>query len=321
MDPRLTALLAFVAVLFLAAALLERRARPSAVARRLADHAVAAPSADVKRLEKIDVLKESAYAVNGPLARLRQAGPARRAAHDLMLADVKMKPWPYLGLRVLLGGVGFLAVSFVTGSPLFALAGAAAGLLIPRFVLKQKANKRRDEFEAQLAEALDLMVGALRAGHGFLQAIEATARELSGPMRQELLRFIDQVNVGGGVVDALQGMTERVDSADLKLLAAAVAVQRQSGGNLAEVLENLAKTVRERRRIRGEVKSLTAGPRLSGYILGAMPFGIGVYFALMSADYRRDMLGTDIGKMMLVGAAVWTVLGFLLSQKVAKVEY
>jgi tight adherence protein B len=323
MDPLIAVpVVVFVAVLAVSYVLLTARARPNPVRRRLAEHAVRIDGADAKPLERIEVLKASAYDDDRSLAaRLRRLSAAQTAERELRQADLTLGPIRYLTIRLGLA-LGLASVLFlVSGNPLVALGGLVAGGVVPRLAVRRIASKRRAAFEAQLAEAIDLLVGALRSGHGFLQAIESAAREMTDPMRKELLRVIEQTNVGGDAAEALQELTTRIDSADLKLLAAAIAVQRQSGGNLAEVLESLADTVRERRRIRGEVKSLTAGPRLSSYIVGLMPLGLVLYFVMVSADYRTRMLGTTLGHVMLAGAAVWTTIGFLLSQKLAKVEY
>jgi len=122
-------------------------------------------------------------------------------------------------------------------------------------------------------------------------------------------------------VDALMAMSERMPSYDLSLMVAAISVQRQTGGNLAEVLENLAETVRERRRVRGEVFALTTGPRVSGYVLAAIPFLLFGYFCLISSDYRAVMVDTTSGNLLLTAGAVWSLIGFYFSNKVSKVEY
>jgi tight adherence protein B len=288
--------------------LLHRRLDPSAGIR--ARHKPVEPA-------QVSVLKES-----GPRSSLLERMPAARSARaELAQANLKIKAPVYLLGRLLAAGCGFALLWLLTGNPLTAVTAGAVGWAAPRFVVRRKAKKRKEAFEGQLAEALDLMGGALQAGHGFLQAIDATANEMPDPMREELHRVIDRVNVGGSATDALQELTTRIDSYDVLLMASAIAVQRQAGGNLAEVLGKLSHTVRERRRIRGEVKALTGGPRLSSYIVGAIPFLLGVYFAFVSADFRETMLRTTAGNAILAFAAIWTLIGFFLSQRIASVEY
>ena len=324
MDSRLLLpLLAFSLVLATGLLLQPRLAsRRTHVRRRLNDHAVPVIVETGRQIERINVLKESAYGSGASLEKLlRRFPPARTAEHELRFADVDLGVFRYLLLRLVVAATAGLALHVAFGSPLIAAVGVVGGLMAPRLIVRRTAAKRRTAFEAQLAEAIDLMVGALKAGHGFLQAIESSATELKDPIKRELQRTVEQVNVGGSVVDALQDLTQRIDSHDLGLLAAAIAVQRQAGGNLAEVLENLAATVRERRRIRGEVKALTASATMSGAIVGVLPFGLAAYQVAVSADFRERMLGTQLGNLMLGFAFVWTVLGFLISQKMTKVEY
>jgi len=325
MDTRLLlTVVAFVAVLGVALGVPRLMpARPRGGSQRLASTPAALdPRRAAKAQERVTVMRESAY-VDRPRwqQRLRQLRVARTAEADLMQANMTLNVLAYLGIRamlaVVLGAVAFVVMQ----QPLAVVVGVFVGWLIPRFFVKRKANKRVAGLEAELAEALDLMTGALKAGHGFMQAMESTARELTGPLREELLRVIERVNVGGSLVVALNELSERVPSHDMGLFTAAIAVQRQSGGNLAEVLENLSHTVRERRRVKGEVKALTSGPRLSGYVLGFMPFAMLGYFSAISADYRASMFGTTTGKAMIAFAVIWSLTGFFLAQRVAKVDY
>ncbi|MFM8594056.1 MAG: type II secretion system F family protein [Chloroflexota bacterium] len=317
-------ILAFVAVLALVLGVPRLvPARSRGAADRLSGGVtpkIATPSSQAQ--ERVSVMRESAYAdLPAWQQRIRKLRVSRQAELDLRQANATWSVVTYLlarvALAIVLGGIAFVVMQ----QPAAAIIGVIVGWFAPRMYLKRKASKRVAGLEAELAEALDLMTVALTAGHGFMQAMESTARELSGPLREELLRVIEQVNVGGSLANALNELTSRVPSHDMGLFAAAIAVQRQSGGNLAEVLENLSHTVRERRRVKGEVKALTSGPRLSGYILGFMPFAMLGYFAAISADYRTSMFGTTLGKAMIGFAVLWSLTGFFLAQRVAKVDY
>ncbi|MFM9107745.1 MAG: type II secretion system F family protein [Chloroflexota bacterium] len=321
-SPLLGAAITFVLVALLTGFVLARGAAGDPVAGRLDEHTPKMRTADGQELSRVNVLRDSALTPREGLAGRLQGLPMwSAAAADLRAAAMAERVGRYLAIRFGLSVALFLAITLLLGKPLFGLAGAAVGWFLPRLVVKRKASKRLAAFESQLAEALDLLVGALRAGHGFLQAIESTAREMDDPLRSELGRVIEQVNVGGSLIDALQQLTQRVPSYDVELLASAIAVQRQSGGNLAEILENLAHTVRERRRVKGEVKALTSGPKLSGTILGMMPVLMCVYFIAISDQFRATMLGTTMGQAMLGFAAVWTFIGWFMAQRVARVEY
>lgn len=290
--------------------------------RRLDEHAVPVTAYEAKRLDRVKVLKEQNYSsIRVANVLLRRLKTAETASGDLMRSDVGLTVPQYLLARLIAGVLVAYAVRAVMGIPILAVPGFLIGLMLPRVILLILARRRRIAFEAQLAEAIDLLVGALRAGYGFLQAIESASREMASPMRDELGRVMDQVNVGATPTDALQELPRRIASYDLTLLVTAVTVQRTVGGNLAEVLENIAETVRERRRIRAEVRAITTGPRVSSYILGLFPFGLMLFFVTTNAGYRQVMLHETVGKLMLGFAAVWSLVGFVLSNAVSKVEY
>jgi tight adherence protein B len=316
------ALLTFLIVLLLTTVVLRRGNQQDPIAARLEEHAPRERAADGSEIERVVVLRESVLARReGLTGRLQKLPMWQTAEQDMVAAAMKPNVEKYLLIRFVLAVVLFALITVLLQKPLFGLAGALIGWMLPRMMVKRKASKRLAAFEAQLAETLDLLVGALRAGHGFLQAIESAGREMDDPIKTELGRVIEQVNIGGSLTDALQQLTERVPSYDVQLLASAISVQRQSGGNLAEILENLSHTVRERRRVKGEVKALTSGPKLSGTILGLMPVLMCVYFIAISDQFRATMLGTVKGQAMLGFAAVWTFIGWFMAQRVARVEY
>lgn len=321
--PLIAAACAFAAVVTLALLVAQLTSRKSAaVRRRLDDHSIAVDVAEAHRVERHEIFRNERYSsiplLNAILVRLR---PARTAAVELAHAGSTFGVAPYLTMRLMVGLALVVVAHLFLGNWLFALPALPIGLMLPRFQLRRRGKKRRMALEAQLAEALDLFVGSLRAGLGFLQGLESISREMADPMKGEIARVLEQVAVGTNPIDALQEMTDRIPSYDLALMVAAISVQRQTGGNLAEVLENLAATVRERRRVRGEVMALTTGPRVSSYVLAAIPSLLFIYFITISTDYRKVMLGTTYGHLLLGLAAVLSFLGYFFASKVAKVEY
>lgn len=321
-SPIVAAIAVFVGVMALVIALVVATGgRRRGVRRRLDVHVVQVSTEEAKRLDRFNVLKAETYSaiplLNAVLAR---TGAAQTARTELRQADVKLTAFQYLFGRVVFAK-GLSAAIWLVGQPLLIPLGAVAGVALPRLWLRFRARRRRKAFEAALAEAIDLIVGALRAGHGFLQGLESVTKEMEGPMRTEFTRLLEQVHVGVNPVDALVEMTERIDSYDLALFTSSVSIHRRVGGNLAEVLENIANTVRERRRIRAEVFALTTGPRVSSYVLCLIPILLLVAFCLISADYREVMLNSQAGHAMIGFASVWSLLGLFFSQKVAKVAY
>ena len=318
------AAMAFVgtlAAVFAISTVMNRR-QPAVVRRRLDDHAVALVAFESKRLERIKVLKEQRLSAIPVLdAILRRLKPARTAAKELALANLGLSVPLYLLGRLAASGIALYGVRLVAGSLLYAIPAALAALMLPRLWVVLKGKQRNKAFEDQLAEAIDLLVGALQAGHGFLQGMEGVAKEIGGPITEEFNRVIEQVNLGTDANDALLSVTQRIKSYDYELFVTSVAVQRSTGGNLAEVLQNIAETIRERRRIRAEVKSLTTAPRVSSYVLGGIPIGLLFGLTAINPQYREVMFEERIGHLMIAFSMVWSSLGILFSQAVAKVEY
>ena len=309
-----------IALFFLVATLIHRR--EDGIRRRLTRHIVAVETHEGRRLERIDVLKEKTLgAVPSQNPLVGHLRPSEAAGFELVRAGFPPKIRRYLMARVVFG-MALVVVAFIVGhNVLYAIPAGLLGGLLPRLWLRRKGQQRVKAFEAQLAEAIDLLVGALRAGHGFLQGLASVVEQVSDPAKFEISQVIDEINVGIAPDDALVAMSNRVPSYDLGLLVSAISVQRQTGGNLAEVLENLAATVRERRRVRGEVMALTTGPRVSSYVLASIPVVLFAYFYLISSEYRRIMVHSTYGHILLAMAAVLSFIGFITSRKVAVVEY
>ncbi|MFN8678202.1 MAG: type II secretion system F family protein [Thermomicrobiales bacterium] len=313
----------FFAVLGFSIAVLSLGDRKSALLQaRLSRHAVRVAVVTPQRIARVNVLGKSPGRISPPLARrLAQLSFVQKSRVTLIHANVKFGVGRYYLFRVLLAALAFGVVQVVSGNPALAVGIALAAFMIPRIVVSQKASRRAAAFENLLAETLDLFVGSLRAGQGLLQAIESSSYEQPEPMRSELRRIVGQVTMGVSITDALESLTTRFDSRDVDLLAAAIAVNRETGGNLTEVLERLAKTVRQRREIRAEAKSLTAAPRATSYILVILPFVITGYSVAVSPIYQDQLLHSPIGRLLLIGAIIWSLIGFLISQKLAKAEY
>lgn len=174
--------------------------------------------------------------------------------------------------------------------------------------------------ERQLPEALLMLAAALRAGHSFLQAAETVSREVPAPLGPELARFVGETRVGLSLEEALRRLGERVGSRDLDLAIAAVMVQRETGGNLAQVVERVAETIRERLRLRGEILALTAQGRLSGMVIGVLPLALGLLLWWLNPAYLGLLFRFPGGRMLLAGAGLLAALGFLLIQRLIRVD-
>lgn len=242
-------------------------------------------------------LPESVDAVGGPdvADRLDKAlsgrnffGPIRER---ISRADAKLRVSEYVTLVL---GCGVLAaiVGYFLPQQNSLVIGAVAGffgLRIPRMYVKTMAKKRMQAFDAQLSDTLNLWVNALRSGYSVLQAMEAIATELPAPVSAEFERVVQEVRLGLSVEQALGNMYRRVPSEDLDLVITAVNIQREVGGNLAEVLDTISYTIRERVRIKGEIRTLTAQGRVSGWIISLLPIVLGFVLYLINPEYVSQL--------------------------------
>lgn len=205
-------------------------------------------------------------------------------------ADVKLRVSEYFGLVIVAGVVGGIAGYFFgRGNIVLALVGFVVGLKAPGIYIGMSAGKRMRAFDNQLADTLSLWVNALRSGYSVLQGMEAIATESPPPVSVEFERVVQEVRLGLSVENSLDNMYNRVPSEDLDLVITAVNIQREVGGNLAEVLESISHTIRERIRIKGEIRTLTAQGRASGVIISLLPIALGGLLYMINPEYVSQL--------------------------------
>lgn len=217
------------------------------------------------------------------------------------------------------GGAGLLGL-LLSPIPLAGLVLAPLAFFLVGFFVKRRITSRRNMMESQLVEMLQMVSSSLRAGFGLLQALESAAGQLPEPLSLELRRTIRDTAVGAGIEQAMEALNKRTASPDFDIAITAILIQRAVGGNLAEILENLAHTLRERERIRGEIRALTSQQRLTGYVIGGIPIGLGAFFGISNPDYISLLVTDPLGRMMLAGAIGFEILGFLVIQKIVNIE-
>ena len=200
------------------------------------------------------------------------------------------------------------------------LEAAVLGYNAPKWYMNHRRKQRIEKLNAQLPEALTMISNSLKAGFGLLQALSVAAEQLSHPISTEFARTIHEMNIGSGAEEALQALSERSDSYDLDIVVTAILVQRTVGGNLGEILDNVANTMRERIRIRGEIQTLTAQQKLTGIVIGLLPLGVGVMFSVLSPGYIDPLFTTVLGKVMLVVAVVLEIVGIMVIQRILNIE-
>jgi tight adherence protein B len=279
----------------------------------------------------------AAFASSQALAQLNKVVEQRdfgaNLARELARADLKLKPSEYLMIwaGTTLGvPIGMFLLSFVIPTlrnPILLLVGLAVGFFLPRFWLGRRKGGRLNAFNKQLPDTITLIANALRAGSSFLQAIELVVRESRPPISTEFGRVIREVNLGLSFDVALENMVRRVRSDDLELMATAIAIQHTVGGNLAEILDSIAFTIRERVRIQGEIKTLTAQQRLSGYVVGFLPIGLAGFLFIAAPDFMNPMFdnrvavgGLPLGVIILMLGGFSMFMGFMFIRKIVDIE-
>ena len=241
-------------------------------------------------------------------------------SEQLLRAGSRLSPGAFLFAVIACVLAGILLGS-LRGQTIWMLMGAAAGLLLPIFWLKRKIRKRRQVFETQLPEAIDMIVTAMRAGYSFQAAMRFIGEEMPAPLGPEFARFYEEQRLGVEVRTALLGIQERLRSLDFKMLATAVLIQRETGGTLSDILANIAVLMRERVSVRAQIETLVSEPKMSARVLAAAP--VVVYFGLLLLNpaYVEPLTTTGLGRMMLVGAAISATLGYWILTSMADVDY
>lgn len=242
--------------------------------------------------------EQMARRLDNALAKRGIAGSIRA---QLRRADVKLTVVEYLGLHVvvalLLGFVGFALRGAVGGG-----IGLIGGFFVPRIYVTIRQNRRLKAFNNQLADILNLWVNALRAGYSIPQAMEAVANEAPAPANIEFRRVVSEISIGVPLDVAFNNMLTRIGSEDLDLVFTAVNIQREVGGNLAEILDTISETIRERVRIKGEIQTLTAQGRITGWIIAGLPVALSLLLMLISPTYMSQLLfGPEKGGAFLPG--------------------
>jgi tight adherence protein B len=294
------------------------------------------------RLERYASGREDAAATDEPGESAVVAGLSRvierqdlatRLATDLARADLKMKPAEFILIWAATPFV-FAAVVFVLGfvfegfrNPIALVVAFLLGIWMPRVYLKRRQGKRIKRFAEQLPDTITLLANSLRAGSSFLQGMELVTREARPPISEEFERVVREMQLGVALQPALNNLVRRVASEDLELMVTAIQIQSQVGGNLATVLDAIAFTIRERVRIQGEIQTLTAMQRYSGYVITLLPVGLGLILLLISPNYIGVMFqnppglfGLPIGVVFFLVGLMSMGVGFLLIRRIVDIK-
>src|SRR6476469_6788592 len=206
-------------------------------------------------------------------------------------------------------------------SPLFAAVAALGAACLPYSFVRMKRKSRMLKFEEQFPEAIDLLARALRAGHALTTALAMVADEMSDPVGPEFRQLFDQQNFGMPLPQALKAFAERIPIIDARFFVTAVLTQRDAGGNLSEVLDNLSAIIRDRFRVKRQVRVISAHGRITGWVLSALPVSLGLFFASTSPQIYRKFYQDPFGLKLIVGALVLQVIGVFIIRRIVQIEY
>jgi len=274
--------------------------------------------------EKVAKLKQRSYSGVPVLsAFLAQFKGSEKVALGLERAGVPLRVGEFYMIRWGLAAL-FFVIPLVFGPSLFILAICAGmgvvGYMLPAVWIGNKRKSRMNGINGQLVDMLGLVSNSLKSGYGLMQSFEFASRQTDGALSNEIRRMLREANLGMSAEDALNALGERVDSKDMDMVLTAINIQRAVGGNLAEVLDQVAHTMRERERIRGEIATLTSQQRMTGIVIGAMPIIMFALFMVMNPAYM-SLLFTELpGKIMLVTAICLEVFGYLVIKRIMAIE-
>lgn len=254
--------------------------------------------------------------------RVEKSSYGNNLSRDLARADIKLKPSEYIALNVIVSmGAAALLWAISGQNGIFIIVGLLLGPIIVRGRVKSAQGKRLQKFNNQLADMLNLMVNGLRAGYSTMQAMEAVSKELPSPISDEFRRVVQEMQLGVSMEKSLDNLLRRIPSDDLDLVITAMNVQREVGGNLAEILDTISYTIRERVRIKGEIRVMTSQVMYSGRMLSMMPIFVVIILYLLNKEYMMEYTKHDAcGYVCLGVAALLIVIGYFVMNKIGDIE-
>ena len=238
----------------------------------------------------------------------------------LIRANILMKPEEFIAFQVIAFVLGFVVGLMLAGPGFLPVVTAVVSVFLPSLFVRSRIRNRLKTVNNQLGDTLAILSNALKAGHSFFQAVDSVSKEMTGPIAEEFMKLQKEISFGVNTETALENMVNRVGSEDLELMVTAVLIQRQIGGNLAEILDSISSTIRQRVKMKGEIKALTAQGRMSGLVIGGLPFVLGGMMALMSPDQMKLLFTEPLGIGMIVAALVSEAIGILFVRKIVNVE-
>ena len=317
----LTAALIFVAVAMGTVAIallfewLQERVRARTVVKQLHQFSEQAFSADQQSLVRRTAAASWLEQASARLPQFRDIGHVLREAGS---------SWSFQSFFLISLGVAAatgLLFGLLSRSATGALVGVPIGAILPYLVIRAMANRRAAKVEEQVPEAIDLLGRAMRAGHPLSAGFKMVADEAPEPIATEFRQVFEEQRFGLPFEDSLLGLGERIRLSDIRILITAILVHRQVGGNLAEILDNIAQLVRERFKLRRQLKVITAQGRMSGYVLAFLPIALGLAIYTLNRDYMMPIFEEPMGRFMLTGAIILQIFGYLWIRRILDIEF
>jgi tight adherence protein B len=292
---------------------ISRRSRGSLIEQRL--------GLSEETVDVTEAAKKRESPVGEALTRvLTRRGLGAGLSSELAQADLKLTVGEFAAATVMIILAAAAVTYLLSGNPVLVVVAVVAGLFLPRVYLARMRKQRLKAFNDQLGDALNLLVNSLRAGYSVLQAMESVAHEMGPPISIEFGRVHQEVQLGLTMEDALAHMVRRIRSDDLDMTVTAINVQREVGGNLAEVLDSISHTIRERVRIQGEIRALTSYGRGAGTMLSALPVVLSGLIYLIQPDFMVDLFSHPCGYILVVVAVVGIILGYVVIRKIVDID-
>lgn len=303
---------AAVAVLLIA---LRRTVQPADVVEaRVQAWAQGGRRGDIAEVEKASrQRRQAAFSAEAP-------GWRRNIARDLARADLSLTVGEYLAIRVGVVLVAFLAGFLAQGNLVLGLLLGLVAHFIPPAYIRMRQGRRLQAFNRQLPDVLDQLVGSLRVGYGLTQSVEWVAEQMPSPAGPEFDRVVREIQLGQPLTNALDNMVRRVDSDDLAMIVVAIKIQHESGGSLADILETVAHTIRERVRIQREINVLTAQQRYSGYTMMLLPIGLAILLMLLNPEYEMQLFTPGPTLCIPIATGIMMIVGFFAMRRIIAIE-
>ena len=245
-------------------------------------------------------------------------------AIQLERADMKLTVSEFVAARMFFGVFGLGAPILLFGTTPqgvgIAVVAGLFGYMLPRLYMIRGRSKRLSKLNDQLPDMLTMLANALKSGFGLMQSLDLVAKELEHPIATDIRRMLSDINVGSSTESALQAMAERSGSSDLDIVVTAMLIQQSTGGNLAEILDTVSHTMRERIRIRGEIKTLTTQQVMTGFIIGLLPVFIAIGISVLNPEYLSLLFTRTAGQVMLAGGVMMELIGLFIIKKILDIE-